>query len=94
MAYGVRERTRRPSQQLAVEHAGLAAGKKSWGSGRTHACSSQAPLLHSTEQMTRRIIYLGPVANYDRDLARLLLHWLYDQTGNRGLIVVHRRGTA
>lgn len=39
-----------------------------------------------------RILYLGSPQNYDRQLARLLLEWLYDQTGYRGLVVVHEQG--
>lgn len=39
-----------------------------------------------------RLIYLGSPQNYDQNLARLLLEWLYVQTGYRGLVVVHEQG--
>ena len=38
-----------------------------------------------------KIIYLGNSRDYDEYTARLLWNWLKDNTGHRGLVVVHPR---
>ena len=47
-----------------------------------------------TDPMTKtKILYLGSAHDFDRYTARLILRWLNERTGYRGLIVVHPKAS-
>lgn len=48
----------------------------------------------STQLAMSKILYLGSPNDFDTETARLLWRWLKEQTGNRGLIIVHPRAQA
>ena len=98
MADAPRRETWPPLPHLADGTCRPDAGRKTLkaerGEGSHAEFESGTPAPLNSPMTKTRIIYLGSPQNYDRSLARLLLEWLYVQTGYRGLVVVHEQGEA